>query len=425
MSNPLVKVMAVTILCCSALCAHAFELSPEQVNGVYQLAQPERSAAGQTQKLQIEYGVVNGEKVLVATSCPNCPRAGYRLLEIESSALNRPVFFNSSGIYIFAYDESTFVSVMGDAQLGKKVWNNITYANIYNKLGSAGIGLDEGKQFVMAESKRLMTGEGVAAIEVKGGNGTYYAAARQTVGSGSYDQIDVKIESKHKITLTGMNCRNCSSDTFDYQAELSDAIGKNVYEMGHMGRFLIEHDKGVLWWTNATLGKALWTDKNHFNVIAQDQVFVRQLTVEKELQSRIDQRLKGYATQAKEALDARYAQEDKQRTADNQLPKKGMHDQSLEQDALIAAKSWAQQYQWQETLRYVFIVDRDWGILRHSSTGIQTGRRIQGVVTMARDDGLCSYQVAIFEQAFNGSDYQKTVMTGVVPGQNKLDCAKL
>ena len=30
----------------------AFELNSEQVNGVYQLAQPERSAAGQTQKLR-------------------------------------------------------------------------------------------------------------------------------------------------------------------------------------------------------------------------------------------------------------------------------------------------------------------------------------------------------------------------------------
>ena len=35
------------------LSAHAFELTPKAVNGVYELAIPERSAAGQTQKLQV------------------------------------------------------------------------------------------------------------------------------------------------------------------------------------------------------------------------------------------------------------------------------------------------------------------------------------------------------------------------------------
>ena len=73
----------------------------------------------------------------------------------------------------------------------------------------------------------------------------------------------------------------------------------------------------------------------------------------------------------------------------------------------------------------MYITDRDWSILRHKVTGIQTGRRIQGVITMQRGDGLCSYQQAVFEQAYNGTGYQVTVMTGVVPGQNKLDCRKI
>lgn len=403
----------------------AFELNADAVNGLYELAQPERSAAGQTQKLQIEYGEMNGQVFLAAASCANCPAAGYRLLETESKELGRPVFFNSSGIYIIAYDESTFVSVMADAQLGKKIWQKLPYANIYNKQGTPSISLEEGKQFVINESRRLMTGEGIAAVAVSGGNGIYYAAVKQSVGSQSYDQLDVLIYPKQKIELKGMNCRNCSTDTFNYEAELSEAIGKNVYEKGHMGRFLIEQDKGILWWTNAQLGKKKWGDNSHFNVLAQDKKIARKLTIDKSMQSSVDQTFKTFALQAKAAVDARIAENDKQTTANNTLPKQGLKDASLEVEVFDAAKVWAGQYQWKETLKNTYLTSKDWSILRHPITGIQTGRRIQGVITMARDDGLCSYQRAIFEQAYNDSSYHQAVMVGVVPGQNKLNCSKL
>lgn len=428
MRVPLTALIQFTILAvsvCLTTFSFAFELSPEQTNGIYQLAQAERSAAGQTKKLQLEYGEMNGQTVLVAASCPRCPPAGYRLLETETAELGRPVFFNSMGIYVIAYDATTFVSAMADAPLGKKIWQKLAYANVYNKQGTQGISLDAGKQFVMAESKRLMTGEGIAKTAVTGGNGTYYPAARQTIGSGQYDQIDVLIYPKQKIILTGMNCRNCSTDTFEFQTELSQATGKNVYEMGHMGRFIIEQETGVLWWTNASLGKEVWGKNSHFNVLAQDKTYSRKLTIDKAMQSSIDQTFKQYAQQSKDAVDARYKKQDLERTANNQLPKKGLSNGKLEQDAFIASQAWANQYQWKETLKYSYITSRDWSILRHPLTGIQTGRRINGVITMERDDGLCSYQAAVFEQAYNGSDYQKTVMVGVVPGQNKLECSKL
>jgi len=422
-SSPLL-ILALLSLCISPA-ALGLQLSPQTTNGLYQLAQPERSAAGPTQQLNIEYGELNGQKVLAATSCARCPAAGYRLLETESQELGRPVFFNSAGIYIIAYDETTLVSVMADAQLGKAIWQKLAYANVYNKQGTAGISLEQGKAFAIAESKRLMTGEGVATFEVKGGNGTYYAAARHNIAGNQYDQLEVLVYPQQKVVLTGMNCRNCSSESYNYQAELSQASGKNIYEMGHMGRFLIEQDTGVLWWTNAKLGKALWADNNHFNVIAQDKTYVRKLTLDKALQNQIDDTLKTYAAKSKTAVDNRLAQEDQQRTANNELPEKGMNDSALEADALVAAKSWAKRWGWQEELQYTYISSRDWSILRHPLTGIQTGRRIAGIITMKRNDGLCSYQGATFEQAYNGSDYQKTVMVGVMPGQNKLDCNKL
>ena len=403
----------------------AFELSPQSTNGIYQLAQPERSAAGQTQKLQIEYSDTNGQTVLVAASCPRCPPAGYKLLATESKELGRPVFYNSSGIYIIAYDDTTLVSVMADAQLGKKIWTKLAYANVYNKQGSPGITLEAGKQFVIAESKRLMTGEGIAASKFMGGNGTYFAAARQTIGSEKYDQIDVTIYPKQKIVLTGMNCNSCGNDFYNYESELSQATGKNVYEMGNMGRFLIEQKTGELWWTNAKLGKTQWGKNDYFNVITQDKVFSRKVMIDKTLQAKIDSTFESYASQSKAAVDARYEQQDLQRTANNKLPKRGMTDSALDKAALTAAQDWAGSYSWKETLMYTYMTSRDWSILRHPLTGIQTGRRISGMITMKRPDGLCSYQGAIFEQAYNGSTYQKTKMVGVVPGQNKLDCGKI
>jgi hypothetical protein len=425
MQKPLFKY---SILICSLLtvfAVQALDLTPEKVNGIYQLAIPERSAAGQTQKLQVELGEMNGQQYLATQACPRCPAAGFKMLEEQTKELGRPVFFNSIGIYIITYDANTFVSIMADGELGKKVWSTITYANVYSKQGTPTISLDAGKAFALAESKRLMTGEGVAAFEVTGGSGTYYAAVRQAVGSKKYDQIDVKLEDKKQINLEGMNCRSCTSSVYLYEAELSEAIGKPVYEMGHMGRFLIEQDKGVIWVASGPLGEQLWQEHSSYNVLGQDKTAMRQISQDEAAQNKVDKALQAYAVKAKAAVDARYAREALQRTADNVLPDKGMDDGDLDQSALTAAQDWANRYKWAEQLQYVYITSRDWSILRHKITGIQTGRRIQGVITMKRDDGLCSYQQAIFEQAYNGTGYQTTVMAGVVPGQNKLDCRKI
>ncbi len=425
MLNPLTTSSLLILILSAPFTVQALELSPENVNGIYQLAIPERSAGGPTQKLQVEYGEMNGQKMMATQACPRCPAAGYKLQDDASNELGRPVFFNAMGIYLIAYDENTFVSVMADAPLGKEAWSKIVYANVYSKQGTPTISLEQGKEFVLAESKRLMTGEGIAAFEVSGGSGTYYAAVRQTVGSKQYDQIDVKIEPEKQIVLEGMNCRSCTNSTYIYVDELSQAIGKPVYEMGHMGRFLIEQDTGLLWVANVSFGKQLWEKNNNYNALGQDKTAMRQISQDQAAQNKMESQIKSYAEKAKAAVDARYAQQDLQRTANNELPDKGMQDSDLEQSALIAAQDWAKSYQWKEQLQYVYITSRDWSILRHKITGIQTGRRIQGIITMKRDDGLCSYQQAIFEQAFNGTDYQTTIMTGVVPGQNKLDCGKI
>lgn len=405
--------------------ANAFDLSPQEVNGIYVLAIPERSAAGQVQKLEIEFGEINGKKLLATRGCSRCPAAAYSYLPVESKELGRPVFFNSMGIYIVAYDSNTFVSAMADGQLGKKVWSNLAYANVYSKQGTPTIGLEDGKAFVLAESKRLITGEGVAKFDVTGGSGIYYAAVRQAIGSAKYDQINVKLVSKKEIVLEGMNCSSCRFESYQYQDELSVAIGKDVYVLGHMGEFVIEQEKGVLWRINTQLGEKEWGSESQFNVLTQDKTAARQLPTNQAKLSQIETTLKAYSAQAKAAVEARHKRKELARITSERLPQKGLNNEDLEQTALVAAKDWAGSYGWKEELKYVIITDRDWSIIRNNLTGIQTGRRIQGVIAMKHPDGLCRYQYATFDQAYNGTDYQNTVMSSVVGDNNKIACNQL
>jgi hypothetical protein len=186
-----------------------------------------------------------------------------------------------------------------------------------------------------------MTGEDVPQEAVKESNSTYYAAATQSVGSKSYEQIKIDIFPKEHIQLTGIKCGSCSSDKYVFRPELSDAIGKNVYGMGHMGRFMIEQNPGEFWWKNAKLGKEDWLDRNKFNVITQDKQYARKLLIDKPMQTQIDQQLKQYSATLKQAVEARYAREELARTANNQLPDAGMQGSDLQQSALEATQQWA------------------------------------------------------------------------------------
>lgn len=422
MNKSLVSLLASILISSNAL---AFELTPELVDGIYDLAAAERSTKGQTKKLSVQYGELNGMLVLVTKACKQCMPAVYKKLPEESNDLARPVFFNAMGIYIIAYDTNTFVSVMADGQLGKMIWSKVAYANVYNKQGTPGIDLAAGKDFVLAESKRLMTGEGAPAVAVTGGSGKYFAAVRQTIGSTSCDQFEVTVEAKKEITLSGKSCKGSSEDSYKYRAEISAAIGKNAYEMGNMGRFIIEHDTGVLLWNNLKMGETLWKDTSNFNVFAQDKTVVKKLMIDEAKQKEVDQAMANYAKIAKAAVDLRYAKEDQARTAKNALPAKGLSDAELNAEALNAAKARAGREGWNETIEDAYIRGTDWNIERNKLTGIQTGRYIAGVIVMRRKDSLCSYQSVHFGQQYNGSGYQKAYVYSIDSGQNKLDCSKI
>ncbi|WP_064792476.1 hypothetical protein [Shewanella woodyi] len=421
----LVTVMSLIWMLTYDLNAYAGSLSAEQVNGVYDLAKPERSAAGQTQELLIQLGEHQGKTVIATAGCERCPPAIYSLMKQESSELQRAVFFNSMGVYLISYDDNTLVSVMADGLLGKKVWQKIAYINVYRKRGTPGIELAAAKTFVISESKRMITGEGVEKVAVTGGSGHYYSAARYQINGTSYDQFALTVEAEKAVLLEGDKCRSCTSDRFIYEPELSLAIGKPVYEMGHMGRFIIEESKGVFLYAKAKLGKALWGKNSHFNLFAQDPIYVRTISSDKNMQQEIDSQLASYAQLAKNAVDERYRQQDAERTASNELPMQGLKDEKLQKQVLNAAKQRADKESWNESILNAYIRGNDWTILRNKLTGIQTGRYIAGVIVMQREDGLCSYQSVHFAQQYNGADYQQAYVYSIDSGQEKLDCSKV
>jgi len=104
----------------------------------YHLLEAERSPAGGTTKtLLLEEGDNKGTKVLVIKACEEkCTPAVYTYKEDESKKLGIKVFFNSSGIYILEYNESSFISVMSSESFGKAVFEKFIFSNFYSKEAS-------------------------------------------------------------------------------------------------------------------------------------------------------------------------------------------------------------------------------------------------------------------------------------------------
>ncbi len=404
--------------------AWSYKLTADQVNGIYNLAQPERSAAGQTSKLLIQVGQNNGQVFLATAGCERCPPALYSYQKELTDDLERPVFYNSMGIYVISFDENTFVSVMPDGMLGKQIWKNLTYINVYAKQGSQGISLEKAKEFALAQSTQIMTGGNKKQPEPTAGNGLYYSAANHKINGTGYDKFTVIIEERDKIALEGKDCRSCTSDVFKYNKEISEAIGKPAYEMGNNGRFMIQYKPGVLLWVREALGKSTWRDSSKLNVFSNSQTYVRKLLTNEEQQNALFSVVSGYADIAKAGRDRRFEQKDRERTARNTLPPRGMNNSQLNKEVLAAAKNRAARENWNEKIIGAYVRGNDWTILRNEY-GIQTGRYIPGVIVMKRKDGLCSYQAVHFGQQYNDIDYQKAYVYSIDSGQEKLDCRKV
>ena len=103
----------------------AGELTAESVKGVYHLGIPER---GQS-KVNIGFGKMGNKTVIAVAACKKCPPAIYTYLKEESKTLGTPVF-TTSGLYLFLYNDDSFILVQPDAVLGRKAWTKIGHSNI-------------------------------------------------------------------------------------------------------------------------------------------------------------------------------------------------------------------------------------------------------------------------------------------------------
>lgn len=109
-----------------------FELT-NQINGSYHLFEAERGVNNKSTKTKlIEYGENNGIKLLAVAACEKCIPAVYTYKKEESIQMERPVFFNSSGLWVVKYDDESFVIFMPDPAAGSDS-EKLYISNFYSK----------------------------------------------------------------------------------------------------------------------------------------------------------------------------------------------------------------------------------------------------------------------------------------------------
>ncbi len=101
----------------------------DDVDGTYYLSNEERGIKKKLGQL-VEN---NGTRMLALAACEKCPPAIYTYQEQDSKRLGVPVFFNTMGLYVIAYDKDSFVTVWVTNQLGKGVWSSFNFSNFYSK----------------------------------------------------------------------------------------------------------------------------------------------------------------------------------------------------------------------------------------------------------------------------------------------------
>ena len=74
----------------------------------------------------------NNAILLTTSECERCTPSVFTYKEENSKRLNKPVFYNSMGLYMIAYDKDSFVYVMPLEELGGN-WSTVTFFNFYSK----------------------------------------------------------------------------------------------------------------------------------------------------------------------------------------------------------------------------------------------------------------------------------------------------
>ncbi|WP_106792232.1 hypothetical protein [Aquimarina sp. Aq78] len=386
----------------------------------------EPSRDGKKQQI-LQIGENNGVKLLAMASCKQCMPAVYTY-NPEASKASGKTIYGTSGIYVIPYDENSYVSVAPKSPavaIGEGIWETFLYANFFSadKAKIASMTKKKVEDWAINFSKQIMTG-GVGAQPVDSESNLYYPAAKELHNGESFNSVTIDITKGKEIHL---NFPNGHGERYNYMVELSKVLEVDIYDVGGNRReyMFVESPLSIIWAKYSSgndLGKSTWGTYETFNYFHKDQKVIRNLLVSKEGQDKIDAKLADWSLKAKEYAEKTYAAKVAKDIKNRRLPSKGLSNSALEKQATLAAKLWANQYGWEETITKAYFADNDWSIYRNTLTGVQLGRRISGVIVMRRKDGKCSFQYATFAQQYNGNDYQKVFTEGIARGQNVLEC---
>jgi len=130
-------------------------------NGTYYLMTGERSVVPNKQqatKKELEIGENNGTILLATSECDKCTPSVFTYQKEISVKLEKPVFFNSMGLYMIPVDEDSFVYYMTAVKLGTGVWKSFYFMNYYSKDESKAKGMTNDKlmEIGLANSESAM-----------------------------------------------------------------------------------------------------------------------------------------------------------------------------------------------------------------------------------------------------------------------------
>lgn len=375
-------------------------------------------------KLQLEEGENNGTKILAING------AMYTWQDEPSATLGKKIYFSTAGLYVMEYDANSWVSVMPDNQLGKAEFTKFMFSNFYSTDAAKAKSMSKAKveEYAIGLSKQIMAPS--TSGPSKGGNGTYSAATAVKFAGNSYDELDLTFEEgavKQITTKLMKNGKAESTDTYMFMPEYSKLIGVDIYanSRSHLNQYLYVDKPGVIIWTqykHGGLGNQLWEKYDYYNVFAMDKQVARGILASESQQKEIDSKVANWSKIIKEDEDKKRAAETADKIANQRLPKEGLVDNTLKDQTLQAAKNWATEWQWKETVTKAYFTGPDWHMVRHKKTGVIMRREIRGVIVMSRPDGMCSFHHAVFAQEYDGSKYNKVYTAGITPGQIKLNC---
>lgn len=103
------------------------------IDGKYYLMDAEKGIGSEMTKEKLfQYTKWGNDKVLIVAACQRCSPAMYKYNKEDSDNYGVPMFYNAIGLYMFMYDDESFV-MMVPANKNSKDWTDFTYSNFYSK----------------------------------------------------------------------------------------------------------------------------------------------------------------------------------------------------------------------------------------------------------------------------------------------------